>query len=106
MASFASAFAGAGGSSRQQRRDGGGMSNPIHFQPPAVAVPRSTVVTDEKGKPVALHTVRVRTRFGGWGGSMQVWAYRSKGGSACTFVWIWVWIPQTTNKVQVVITLG
>lgn len=64
MASFASAFAGAGGSSRQQRRDGGGMNNPIHFQPPAVAVPRSTMVRDEKGKPVALHTVRVRV----WGG--------------------------------------
>lgn len=72
MASFASAFAGAGS---RQRRDGGannsnggggsgGMSNPIHFQPPAVAVPRSTVVTDDKGKPVALHTVRVRTCTG------------------------------------------
>lgn len=71
--SLASALAGAGsrggscGGSRYASSGGtGGLANPIHFQPPAVAVPRSTIVTDEKGKEVALHTVRVRTWVGGF----------------------------------------
>lgn len=93
MASFASAFAGAGSSSHQ-RRDNGGMGNPIHFQPPAVAVPRSTVVTDVKGKPMALHTVRVRTCLS-W-----VDVGLLKEGSARAFG-----IGYYNNKVQVVNTI-
>lgn len=57
---------------RPKRQDGGGssgrgMQNPIHFQPPMLAVPRSTVVTDESGKEVALHTVKVRGVGIEWG---------------------------------------
>ncbi len=65
MPPFAAAFRGGSSSGRGRGSGGsatGGMSNPIHFQPPAVAVPRSTVVQDEKGKEIVLHTVRVCQR--------------------------------------------
>lgn len=58
MPPFTTALAGFGSSGGGG--GGAGMSNPIHFQAPAVAVPRSTVVSDEKGREVVLHTVRVR----------------------------------------------
>ena len=57
------ADASAAGDAATANANGTGISNPIHFQAPSVTVVRSTVVQDEAGADVALHTVKVGARL-------------------------------------------